>query len=782
MLVLGVFSWIGASASANAAENWTSARSANFFLIGNAPEPAMRDAASRLEQFREAFGQLFPDVKLNAGVPTRIVVFKDELSYRPFKPKRTDGTPDDAVDGYFLAGDDVDYIVASLDTGKGHPYRTIFHEYVHYLLHSNADMTDLPLWIDEGLAQYFETLQIFDGQQVLIGSPLANRLPQLRGNALIPLKTLFAAETATLQKQDDASRELFYARAWAVVHYLMQNDKADKPLSKLFTLAANKIVTEADLKTVFQIDLRSLETALSADLTNAAFPTTTVTVPKKIFPTAGVAVNPIQSSDAYLGDLLAHGDRWDEAEPFLRRAIAAGDPTGIASSALGSLRIRQGKFAEARGLLEKAVARDGTNFLNYFNLAYAISREKADADGKVSKYSPEETKTMLNALQASIRLAPRFAESYHLLAFIDFVNCENPDEAVAMLRKGIALKPDASEFQILLAQVLLTQDKYDEAKSIAEDLVKKPSDATVRADAENVLKTVGEYVKARLVISSSLVMQSPWMQSLIVLKRSWLTRNDIDEIELNRQINNRNILLERPHPDEQRMVGTIERVSCSNGEIDYTVGSNGQTYVMTSTNFSSLRMAVLLEGENSFQIDCGVSFAKTRAVIAFRPPASPKARPQVTSISFVPDFFVLKAPEELASARSVVVEDDVPRKAIFEDLKPNERWDAISEKLRVAYKDESRVVMTLEKIDCDGKSVTVTAATSGKRFKFFSATPENVRVAWFSAAASQVPLVCGRKLAANAVITFRPANNSTDGDLIALEFVPDGFSFSGHAR
>jgi hypothetical protein len=90
----------------------------------------------------------------------------------------------------------------------------------------------------------------------------------------------------------------------------------------------------------------------------------------------------------------------------------------------------------------------------------------------------------------------------------------------------------------------------------------------------------------------------------------------------------------------------------------------------------------------------------------------------------------------------------------------------------------------LEKIDCDNNSVVVTATTGGKQLKLFSASPESVSVSWFSPRASQLPLVCGgSRLAANVVITFQRTNNSRDGDgeLIALEFVPDGFSLSGRA-
>jgi tetratricopeptide (TPR) repeat protein len=659
-------------------------------------------------------------------------------------------------------------------------------------LRSNAGQDNLPQWLDEGLAQYFESLQVIDGQQVLLGISLENRVRLLRRSNPIPLKTFFLANTAALQKQDDAFRELFYAQAWMVVHYLMQNAKADRPLDKFVTLLGRKDIAEDDLKLMFQVDFGSLETALSAYITQPALSNTTITLAKKIAPDTVVTATAVSDSqaDAYLGDLLAHGNRPDEGELFLRRAVAAGEPSGIAEGSLGALLIRQGKFAEARKLLQKAVVHDRSNFLTFFNLAYAISHEKAGAGGKVSKYSPDETKTMRDALQTSIKLAPGFAESYHLLAFIDFVNDENPDEAVAMLKKGIALKADADEFKILLAQVLLTQDKYDEAKNIAEGLVKAP-DAAVRSDAESVLRTVGDYVKARLVIDSDPIARSPWTQSLIVLKRSWLTQSDLDQIELDRQINNLNIILERPRPDEKRMVGTIENVVCANGEIDYVVRSQGRTVTMMSKNFASVRTAVWLEGENSFVFDCGVSFAKMLAVLAFRPPAtaSPKAKPQLASVSFVPDFFVLKTPEELASARAVVVEDDGSRKkgSAVEDLKPEARFSAIAENLRVAQDGELRVVGVLEKIDCADKSVTVTGtAASGKEMKLFSASPETVKVAWFSSKTSQIPLVCGTLMhTVNAVVTFRRAKDSPDGfdgELISLEFVPEGFSFSEPER
>ena len=52
-------------------DTWTSVQSKNFFLIGNGSEKDIKQVAIRLEQFREAFTYLFPNIKFNTPVPTK---------------------------------------------------------------------------------------------------------------------------------------------------------------------------------------------------------------------------------------------------------------------------------------------------------------------------------------------------------------------------------------------------------------------------------------------------------------------------------------------------------------------------------------------------------------------------------------------------------------------------------------------------------------------------------------------------------------------------------------
>src|SRR6266852_1196531 len=137
----------------SAKDTWTSVRSKNFVLIGNASEKEIRQVGLRLEQFREVFSRLFARVNFKSPVPTTVIVFKSDSSYRPFKPM-----PD--VSGYFQPGPDVNYITLTTESRgtEQNTFNIIFHEYTHLLV--NATSGNVPNWFNEGLAEYYSTFSI----------------------------------------------------------------------------------------------------------------------------------------------------------------------------------------------------------------------------------------------------------------------------------------------------------------------------------------------------------------------------------------------------------------------------------------------------------------------------------------------------------------------------------------------------------------------------------------------------------------------------------------------
>jgi len=166
-----------------AKDSWIGVRTKNFYLIGNAGEKDIRKVGLKLEQFREVFTRLFTNMRFNTPVPTTVVVFKSDDSYAPFKPNANTA-------GYFQAGQDVNYITLTTEVrGQQDPFSVIFHEYTHLLVENT--FADVPLWFNEGLAEYYSTFTITDDQKVRLGTPIGSHVFLLRESTMLPLRTLF---------------------------------------------------------------------------------------------------------------------------------------------------------------------------------------------------------------------------------------------------------------------------------------------------------------------------------------------------------------------------------------------------------------------------------------------------------------------------------------------------------------------------------------------------------------------------------------------------------------
>ncbi len=771
---------------------WTSVRSANFFVAGEVTEVEVRAVAVRLEQFRDTFGRLFPKMRVDSRVPTNVLIFRDPETYREFRPRRPDGTPDEGVAGYFLAGESVNYITLAMRGGKADPYHTIFHEYLHFLLNSNTGKNKVPAWLGEGLAQYYETMRVTTDDTALIGEPPQGRIGMLRNGSLLPWRDLFAAERTSLHGTVDVSRSMFYAQSWLLVHYLMHKGQANpsERLDKFLGLIGQNGSTEEALRQAFQLDTAGLDELLRRYIDQPQIPVSVekLTGKQSEFVESSAQKVPNSLARAYLGDLLIHMNRLDEAEKYLRGAIAADNGISMAHASLGFLLIRRDRSAEAAKHLELAVTKGMPSYFEHFNYAYALSRASGTG-GMVSRFPPLTAERMSGSLRRAIELEPSFAESYRLLAFINFVNGENIAEAADLLEKGLALKPGDENFEILLARVLLRLERFDEARKLAERLSSRARDPQIREDASGVFKSVIQYSKAKLQITTNAGSTGvPWSPALVFLKRSWVNESDLARIERYRDISNLNRVLERPRTGEERILGTIERIECSNGNITYNVRSGAETLRFGGNRFDDLRMAVLVTGQHSFKVDCGVRLPGNPAVLAYLPATANRANsiPRLMSITFVPEHFELLPPERLAAARLVVIEDDLLRRdrdaaggISAEAATPEARWTSIMRHLRSVQQSEQRVSGILESVECSGTSFTAVGSAGGRRLRL-KAGPDFMP-SWFSVDASQAPLGCGTSpLVQNVIFTFRAGDAATDSDdlqLIAMEFVPEGFPF-----
>src|SRR2546423_1163742 len=98
-----------------AADKWVSIHTKNFLLAGNAEESDIRRAGRTLEEFRAAVAMVFPKMDQTSSVSTTILVFKNDESFKPYKPLYK-GQPSNAL-AFFQPGEDVNYIALPATLG-----------------------------------------------------------------------------------------------------------------------------------------------------------------------------------------------------------------------------------------------------------------------------------------------------------------------------------------------------------------------------------------------------------------------------------------------------------------------------------------------------------------------------------------------------------------------------------------------------------------------------------------------------------------------------------------
>ena len=136
---------------------WTRAASAHFEVYTTAGDKAARRTLAYFEDVR-SFLDDFLRLPETSRAPTAVVVFDDDAAYRPYRIAP-------AAAAYFQPARDRDYIVIGRvrDTEP-----VIIHEYTH--LAFERLQVRYPVWLSEGLADFFSTLQPFT-DRVVLGRP-----------------------------------------------------------------------------------------------------------------------------------------------------------------------------------------------------------------------------------------------------------------------------------------------------------------------------------------------------------------------------------------------------------------------------------------------------------------------------------------------------------------------------------------------------------------------------------------------------------------------------------
>ena len=614
---------VSQTTTVTAKDLWVSVRTKNFMLVGNANEKDIRKVGLRLEQFREVFTRLFPKLKFNSPIPTTVVVFKNETSFAPFKPRSN-------TSGYFQAGSDINYIaLTTRERIEQYPFSIIFHEYTHLLVENTFD--NAPLWFNEGLAEYYSTFSISDDQRIVLGNPIDSHVYRLRESAMLPLRTLFEVDEKSPHYNETNKQNIFYAQSWALMHYLIMGRPGRvEQLSKFVDLQRSKMPLDQAFQQAFETSFETMESELRDYVKKDRYNIVRQQFNQKLELDTTAAATPLSEAEAfaYMGDLLLHSNR-AEAYDYLQRAVKLDPDNAMAHSSLGIAYFREGKSKEAFASLERAVAANSQNYLVHYYYAYSLSRDTPDGRAPVTGYPADVVAKIQEHVQKAILLRPDYGDSYNLLAYMSVVTGHGLDEAIASMKKVMMNAPARYDFMYMLGQLYVRKGDYTMARELLQVVTKSTSEQQVRAHAEELLKQIRSYEDADSHYDTAPVSDSGpnSLNDVPPPDPSWTLR----------------AVLRKPAADETQQQGTLVKLECdAKGIVFFVQTDKGLLRLHTATFDGVLR--ITYDSTVRGEITCGPRKPENTVVVCFVPNTDKhlKADGILKSIEFVPADFRLR--------------------------------------------------------------------------------------------------------------------------------------------
>lgn len=180
--------------------------------------------------------------------PIHVFLFEDTEDYRQYMNNQHPDFP--ARRALFVKTDTQLKIYASWHSRVGEDLR---HEVTHGYLHSAVD--NIPLWLDEGLAEFFETGRGKQGSHSGHIHLLKTKLKQGKWSPnLQRLEMLDKAEALT---------QLDYAESWLWVHFLLFNlEVRDQHLLQAHLIQLRKHGSAFDITTAIDNEIDNVESAI----------------------------------------------------------------------------------------------------------------------------------------------------------------------------------------------------------------------------------------------------------------------------------------------------------------------------------------------------------------------------------------------------------------------------------------------------------------------------------------------------------------------------------------
>jgi tetratricopeptide (TPR) repeat protein len=587
-LAFGLAVILGVASGASAEPRWTVVHTESMIVMGDQSANTLRDVALELEQFRAVLGLLSSNGKPAPTAPTRVYVFGTRKAFEPFVPLHN-GKPVQ-VGGFFQRNGDTNTIALSTE-GFADDATVVFHEYSHLLV--GTAVRSVPVWLNEGLAEYFSTFRLkAGGKSANIGVAIGPHVQLLR-QRFLPLSQLLTVDQSSDLYNEGERRSIFYAESWALTHFLMTELPSGQSLLNQYAAAiAAGGQPEEVFTATFGMTPAAFEPKLRNYLRGLSFKAWAYTFDERV-QQAAPAIPPKvlapAEADAWLGDLLLRIRRTGDAAKRIEGAAVAAPDNAAAQLMLARLRLAQDRADEAWPPLEAALKlgvddvdiqyRAGVTALEYLDQATSarqvdLVQRAYDALKKAAASNPGSPDTMAWFAYASMRQ-------------------RSWDEGALAIARAIQLAPGRTEFRIRQADIMILRGSPEVARPMLQDIIARSGDKTTVDSARRRLETLDQYAVPVTSTTPSTSTATPG-------ERPSPARRTAPRMRLD---------LRRVQAGEQRAFGRLTSVECTAGRVQFHVNVDGHDFVTAASGFASVDLLQYTESKES-TLQCGARTAR----------------------------------------------------------------------------------------------------------------------------------------------------------------------------
>jgi tetratricopeptide (TPR) repeat protein len=499
---------------------WVEVHSTHFSVITDAGEKKGHEIALRMEQMRTVFGQVLLKDKLKMPVPITVVALKGDKEYGMVAPGKQN-----MGGGFYVPGADRIYIVLNLF--EPDPWRAVAHPLAHYFL--NYNYPPAQGWFDEGLAEYFGSIQIGAKQVEMGGDPelapewhedifdqmrrdpkVQQSLTQLLSSPVwLSMVDLFTMKHDGSGLREGTHNTLYYAQSWMVIHYLVNKNRMPETGTYFDLVLNQKVPVEKAMVQAFDLSPAQFEEAVKTYFKSLSGLGIALDQSKKAVanpmdnPQAihfnvpfdadelGVAVSPVPDVEAraVIGDIMARvPEHHDQAIHDLQQLVADPKDNELAHRGLAWDHLQQKHFEAAEDELEKAADLNPRDpWIWYYRSVLKYRR------AQLARQEMQGLANMMQDLRAVADWYPELADAYNMLG-VARVEGGGINSALEAQRQAIALAPRNVEYQFNLGQIYVAGKKWDQAREVFTRL-KAGTDPRAAGAAKQQLDDLGTLQK-----------------------------------------------------------------------------------------------------------------------------------------------------------------------------------------------------------------------------------------------------------------------------------------------